>query len=89
METVLKIDQKDNLVTCLRAVKKGETISIDGKNITVNADVPQFHKIAIADIKKGETCYKYGRIIGKALCEIKAGDYVHVHNLVSAKDFTA
>lgn len=89
METVLKIDKKDNLVTCLRAVKKGETITVDGKSITVNQDVPQFHKIAVENIAKGETCYKYGQVIGKALRDIKEGDYVHVHNIISAKDFTA
>ena len=85
METVLKIDEKDNLVTCLREIKKGETVKVDGASITVNEDVPQFHKIAIKDIGKGETCYKYGQIIGEALCDIKCGDYVHVHNIASAK----
>lgn len=87
METVLRIDPKDNLVTCLRAVKSGEEITVDGEKIKVSGDVPQFHKIAIADIPKGGICYKYGQIIGKASVDIKKGDYVHVHNLVSAKDF--
>lgn len=87
METVLRIDPKDNLVTCLRAVKNGEEITVDGEKIKVSGDVPQFHKIAIADIPKGGICYKYGQIIGKASEDIKKGDYVHVHNLVSAKDF--
>lgn len=87
METVLRIDPKDNLVTCLRAVKSGEEITVDGERIKVSGDVPQFHKIAIADIPKGGICYKYGQIIGKASADIKKGDYVHVHNLVSAKDF--
>ncbi len=87
METVLRIDPKDNLVTCLRAVKSGEEITVDGEKIKVSGDVPQFHKIAIADIPKGGICYKYGQIIGKASADIKKGDYVHVHNLVSAKDF--
>ena len=87
METVLRIDQKDNLVTCLRAVKSGEEITVDGEKIKVRGDVPQFHKIAIEDIPKGGICYKYGQVIGKASVDIKKGDYVHVHNLVSAKDF--
>lgn len=87
METVLRIDPKDNLVTCLRAVKNGEEITVDGEKVKVSGDVPQFHKIAIADIPKGGICYKYGQIIGKASADIKKGDYVHVHNLVSAKDF--
>ena len=31
MEDLLRIDEKDNLVTCLRDVKKGETFDVFGK----------------------------------------------------------
>lgn len=44
MEAILHIDEKDNLVTCLRDVKKGETVEVEGEKITANADIPQFHK---------------------------------------------
>jgi len=85
MEAVLHIDKKDNLVTCLRKIAKGEKISVDGTEITVNSDIPIFHKIAVADIKKGDYCYKYGQIIGVATEDINKGDYVHVHNCESTR----
>ena len=61
METILHIDEKDNLVTCLRDVKKGETVEVEGEKITANADIPQFHKMAAADIEKGGLCYSTRR----------------------------
>ena len=44
-------------------------------------DVPIGHKIALADIKTGDTVWKYGQDIGKAVADIKKGQHVHVHNL--------
>ena len=39
MESILHIDEKDNLVTCLRNVTKGETVEVDGRKITVNSSI--------------------------------------------------
>ena len=39
------------------------------------------HKIALKDIRKGDTVLKYGQDIGKAVADIKKGEHVHVHNL--------
>jgi (2R)-sulfolactate sulfo-lyase subunit alpha len=44
-------------------------------------DVPIGHKIALVDIKNGDTVLKYGQDIGKAVADIKKGEHVHVHNL--------
>jgi (2R)-sulfolactate sulfo-lyase subunit alpha len=44
-------------------------------------DVPIGHKIALTDIKTGDTVWKYGHDIGKAVANIKKGEHVHVHNL--------
>ncbi|WP_027178488.1 UxaA family hydrolase [Maridesulfovibrio bastinii] len=85
MNAVLHINDKDNLVTCLRPIKKGEKITVDSIEITANADIPVFHKIAIAEIPKGGLCYKYGEIIGDALEDIHTGDHVHVHNIESTR----
>lgn len=85
MNSVIRVNGKDNLVTCLRPIKKGETISFDGNSYTANSDIPKFHKMSIAEIKKGDYCYKYGQIIGCALEDLNPGDYVHVHNLESTR----
>lgn len=43
--------------------------------------VPLGHKIALRDIKAGETILKYGHDIGRAVADIGRGRHVHTHNL--------
>lgn len=43
--------------------------------------VPLGHKIALREIKNGETVLKYGHDIGRAVAEIGRGRHVHIHNL--------
>ena len=44
-------------------------------------DIPIGHKVALVNIKKGDTIMKYGHDIGKAVADIKKGGHVHVHNV--------
>ena len=44
-------------------------------------DVPIGHKVALVDIKKGDTVWKYGHDVGKAVADIRKGEHVHVHNV--------
>jgi (2R)-sulfolactate sulfo-lyase subunit alpha len=46
-----------------------------------NHDIPIGHKVALKDLKKGDTVIKYGEDIGRMIADAKAGDHVHVHNL--------
>ena len=43
-------------------------------------DVPIVHKIALLDLKSGETAIKYGEDIGKIVTDVAKGDHVHTHN---------
>ena len=43
-------------------------------------DVPIVHKIALLDLKSGETAIKYGEDIGKIMTDVAKGDHVHTHN---------
>ncbi len=49
--------------------------------LTAKADVPIGHKVALKDLKAGDTCIKYGQDIGKMVGAAEKGGYVHVHNL--------
>jgi (2R)-sulfolactate sulfo-lyase subunit alpha len=49
--------------------------------LTAGMDVPIGHKVALADIKSGDTVWKYGQDIGQAKADIRRGEHVHVHNL--------
>jgi (2R)-sulfolactate sulfo-lyase subunit alpha len=44
-------------------------------------DIPIGHKVALADIKNGDTIWKYGQDIGRAVADIGKGEHVHVHNV--------
>ena len=52
------------------------------KTITVKAldPIPLGHKVALADIKNGDTVIKYDNDIGKAVADIAKGGHVHVQN---------
>ena len=43
--------------------------------------IPLGHKLALTNIKKGETILKYGHDIGRAVAAIGAGRHAHVHNM--------
>ena len=43
--------------------------------------VPLGHKIALGDIRSGDTVLKYGYDVGRAVADISKGRHVHVHNL--------
>ena len=45
------------------------------------ADVPIGHKVALNDLKEGDTATKYGEDIGKFIANVEKGGHVHVHNL--------
>ena len=49
--------------------------------ITAKQDIPIGHKVALKDIRQGDTIWKYGQDIGKAIADIKAGQHAHVHNI--------
>jgi (2R)-sulfolactate sulfo-lyase subunit alpha len=81
-------DKKDTVgVVVIEGLKAGTAMS--GVNTANNstlklkskADIPIGHKVALTDIKKGATVWKYGQDIGKAVADIAKGGHVHVHNL--------
>ena len=50
-------------------------------HVTALDDIPIGHKVALSDIKNGDTVIKYGHDIGKAVADIKRGGHLHVHNV--------
>jgi (2R)-sulfolactate sulfo-lyase subunit alpha len=43
--------------------------------------VPLGHKIALRDLKAGDTVLKYGHDVGRMVADVAKGRHVHVHNL--------
>jgi hypothetical protein len=84
---VIILSDKDNVATALLDLRVGDYMFGSGENqttITVLEDIKAGFKLAISDIGKGESIYKYGYVIGLATADIEKGRCVHVHNLISS-----
>ncbi len=82
MIDLLKINNLDNVAVAVNSLNAGtKSELIEGG--TVKEDIKAGHKVALSNIKKGEKVIKYGYQIGVANADIKAGEFVHSHNLKS------
>ena len=50
-------------------------------NLQAKVAIPIGHKVALADVNAGDTIFKYGEDIGRAVTNIKKGEHLHVHNV--------
>ncbi len=81
------LSDKDNVATALVDLPAGDYVLGAGASqtaITVPGDIKAGFKLALSDIREGESIYKYGYVIGLATEDIEKGEYVHVHNLISS-----
>ena len=81
LSSFIKINPADSVVVCLRPMKKGDVIEVDGKNITLLQDTPAGHKVLIDDSPEGKDIIKYGYPIGHAKQDLKQGEWVNENNL--------
>lgn len=82
----IHVKDQDSCVTSVCPISAGEAVvyhDAHGAVCSVIAaeDIPAYHKVAVRNIAEGDYVVKYGEQIGVALCNIRVGDYVHVHNL--------
>ena len=79
----------DDVANVLAPVGAGQIVRVDsaGAAIELNApvDLKIYHKIALRNLAAGETIRRDGYVIGSALCDIAAGEWVHTHNLRSLR----
>ena len=85
-------DAKDTVgVIVVEGIKKGT--ELDGwimendSRVKIKAidDIPLGHKIALSQIKEGDTILKYGHDIGKAVAKIEVGGHAHTQNIKTKK----
>lgn len=81
-------DPKDNVgVVVVENLKAGTdmlgVITADNSSfqLLAQADVPIGHKVALRDLKAGDTATKYGEDVGKIIADVKKGEHVHTHNM--------
>lgn len=85
MRRFIQFEKKDNVAVVLDDIVKGEAVVIGELELTAREDIPYGHKIALADMAKGDTVIKYGEPVARCIADISKGDWVHVHNVESIR----
>ena len=85
-------DKKDNVgVVVIEKITTNQDCNCwimendDSTKIQSKNEIPLGHKIAMEELKEGDTIIKYGHDIGKVVKAIKKGEHVHVHNVKTKK----
>ena len=81
MNKYIQIHASDNVAVTLATLSKGFRIDVNGKQITLEEEIPSGHKVALSDLKKGDLVIKYGFPIGHTLHTIPAGHWVNEKNI--------
>ena len=81
MPLAIKINPNDNVVVALHPIAKGTAVPVDNTTVTAVEDIPQGHKMAIANILKGENVIKYGFPIGHATEDAAPGGTRNIYGL--------
>ena len=76
----IQINPADNVAVAITPLLAGTTVTVGGKQITLNSDIPAGHKFLLCDLHAGEDVIKYGYPIGHLREDHRQGDFIcHDH----------
>ena len=85
-------DKKDNVgVVVIEKITPNQDCNCwimendDSTKVQSKNEIPLGHKIAMEDLKEGDTIIKYGHDIGKVVKALNNGEHVHVPNVKTKK----
>ncbi|MCO5297124.1 MAG: UxaA family hydrolase [Fimbriimonadaceae bacterium] len=81
-----RVHPDDNVATLLDDAEPGAVEVVGNGTLQLLEAVKLGHKVALAPIPRGRPVVKFGVPIGVAGADIEPGQWVHLHNLVSALD---
>jgi len=84
---VVHLHPDDNVCIATRDLDRATHVTAAPYDVILTGKVGLGHKIALAEIAKGQRVIRYGQTIGFATAVIDPGDWVHTHNL-TAGEFT-
>jgi len=73
----------DDVAVAVCDLEVGEIHEVGDETIRVMERIPRGHKVALRDVKAGESVRKFGWPIGRATRDIAAGMLVHTQNLAT------
>ena len=85
-EKIILSHPKDNVATAKSPINPGTLLTFSkNKKIIAQEEIPFAHKIALRGIPREGAVIKYGERIGRAVREIKPGEWVHIHNVTGER----
>ena len=73
-EQLLRLSDGDDVAIALDPIARGATVSARGGSpVTVSADIPRGHKVALREVRAGDLVRKYGHVIGVATAADRGG----------------
>jgi len=78
---VLRLDPRDNVLVALADLRKGERLSVLGKDYIPLSDVPAKHKFVTQDVAAGGEIIMYGVLVGRAMEALRSGDLLSTRNV--------
>ena len=88
-QRAFQIEEIDNVATALEELPPGP-VRLLGDVCRAETEavqkIPKGHKIALRDMAAGDDIIKYGVRIARAVKDIRAGEWVHLHNIRSVYD---
>lgn len=89
MQAAFQINIRDNVATALEDLRPGPVRILGdtarGEALCTEA-IPKGHKMALKDMGVEEDVMKYGVRIGRTGKTVRAGQWVHLHNMHSVYD---
>ena len=91
MHKALAHKRGDDVAVAVAAISAGEEVVVlyvddEGRQVVrARADVPYGHKVALQPLAAGDPVREYSTQVGVASADIEAGDYVHTHNIKTAR----
>ncbi len=80
---LLRLHPDDNCLVAVRPLPAGEMLLVDGAAVKLELALPVGHKVAARHLGPGEAVVKCGAIIGRTSTDVAAGQYLHLHNVLS------
>tara|TARA_R110002124_G_scaffold49691_7_gene145464 strand:+ start:2817 stop:3128 length:312 start_codon:yes stop_codon:yes gene_type:complete len=85
----VRLHSDDTVAVVVQSIRTGSEVTITGPgsalSVIAGEDIPCYHKLSLRPTQPGEPVVRNGIVIGNATQAIKAGDWVHTHNLVSLR----
>ena len=84
--SILKINEQDNVLVALQDLAKETIIQYEGKAIMLQEDIPAKHKFYVTDMQEGSEVIMYGVLVGKVQQNLMAGTRMSTQNLKHASE---